>query len=116
MNDLNVNLKPEGLKLSEKEFKLFKKWLKSHLDFGPVTVTFIKVDGSERVMECTTNPSLVPAVEEKVHVTNTANPIDLPKPKKEKKKSDEAITVYDLQAKGWRSFRWDSIKQVRFVL
>ncbi len=105
MNDLNMNLKPEGPKLSEKEFKLFKKWLKSHLEFGPVTVTFTKVDGSERIMECTTNSTLIPEVENKSS-----------EPKKEKKKSDEAITVYDLQAKGWRSFRWDSIKQVRFVL
>lgn len=105
MNNLNVNLKSEGPKLSEKEFKLFKKWLKSHLDFGPVTVTFTKVDGSERIMECTTNSELIPKVEQASS-----------EPKKEKKKSDEAITVYDLQANGWRSFRWDSVKQVRFTL
>jgi site-specific DNA-cytosine methylase len=67
--------------LSEKDFKLFKKWLKSHLAFGPVTITFTKKDGSERVMECTTSPSLVPFVEEPVHVTNTDNPIDFPVPK-----------------------------------
>lgn len=105
MNNLNVNLKSEGPKLSEKEFKLFKKWLKSHLDFGPVTVTFTKVDGSERIMECTTNSELIPKVEQASSES-----------KKEKKKSDEAITVYDLQANGWRSFRWDSVKQVRFTL
>ena len=36
--------------------------------------------------------------------------------KKEKKANEEIMPVYDLDAKGWRSFRWDSIKQVRFEL
>ena len=72
-------------------------------------VTFTKKDGTDRVMECTTNTDLVPLVEEKVHYTNTDNPIDFPKVKKV---NDEVMPVYDLEAKGWRSFRWDSVKQV----
>lgn len=95
--------------LNEKDFKLFKKWLTSHLAVGPVTITFTKKDGTDRVMECTTNIDLVPMVESKVHVTNTDNPIDFPKVKKV---NDEVMPVYDLEAKGWRSFRWDSVKQV----
>jgi hypothetical protein len=102
--------------LSEKDFKLFKKWLKSHLAFGPVTVTFTKKDGSERVMECTTSPSLVPFVEEPVHVTNTDNPIDFPVPKKEKKVNEDICPVYDLESKHWKSFRWDSVKQVTLTI
>lgn len=104
------------MNLSEKDTKLFKKWLKSHLAYGPVTVVFTKKDGSDRVMECTTNLSLVPLVEEKVHITNTENPIDFPAPKKEKKKNEEVMPVFDLEAKAWKSFRWDSIKEVRFEL
>ena len=99
--------------LNEKEVKLFKKWLKSHLAYGPVTIVFTKKDGTERVMECTTSPKLVPLVEEKVHETNTDNPIDFPKVKKV---NEEVMPVYDLEAKHWKSFRWDSIKQVRFTL
>ena len=102
--------------LSEKDFKLFKKWLKSHLAFGPVTITFTKKDGSERVMECTTSPSLVPFVEEAVHVTNTDNPIDFPVVKKEKKVNEDVCPVYDLESKHWKSFRWDSVKQVTFTI
>ena len=102
--------------LSEKDVVKFKKWLKSYLVYGPVTVVFTKKDGTERVMECTTNASLVPLVEEKVHETNTDNPIDFPKPKKEKKVNEDVMPVYDLEAKAWKSFRWDSIKQVRFTL
>lgn len=100
--------------LSEKDVKLFKKWLKSHLAYGPTTVIFTKKDGTERVMNCTTNSELVPAepiVE--AHETNTDNPIDFPKPKKV---NEDVMRVYDLDAKGWRSFRWDSIKQVRFTI
>ncbi len=102
--------------LSEKDFKLFKKWLKSHLAYGPVTITFTKKDGSERVMECTTSPSLVPFVEELVHVTNTDNPIDFPVPKKEKKVNEDVCPVYDLESKHWKSFRWDSVKQVTLTI
>ena len=102
--------------LSEKDFKLFKKWLKSHLAYGPVTITFTKKDGSERVMECTTSPSLVPFVEETVHITNTDNPIDFPVVKKEKKVNEDVCPVYDLESKHWKSFRWDSVKQVTLTI
>lgn len=99
--------------LSEKDVKIFKSWLKSHLAYGPTTVVFTKKDGTERVMLCTTNESLVPQI---LHETNTDNPIDFPAPKKEKKVNEEVMPVYDLEAKAWKSFRWDSIKQVRFEL
>ncbi len=102
--------------LSEKDVKIFKKWLKGHLAYGPTTVIFTKKDGTERTMLCTTSPELVPVVEEKVHITNTDNPVDFPTPKKEKKVNEDVMPVYDLEAKAWKSFRWDSIKQVRFTL
>ena len=99
--------------LSEQDLKLFKKWLRSHLNYGPVTVTFVKKDGSERVMECTTNTSLVPQV---LHETNTDNPVDFPVAKKERKVNEDIMPVYDLESQAWKSFRWDSIKQVRLTL
>lgn len=92
--------------LSEKDVKIFKRWLKSHLAYGPTTVVFTKKDGTERVMNCTTNPELVPAIE----IVESAEP------KKEKKVNEEVMPVYDLEAKAWKSFRWDSIKEVRFEL
>jgi hypothetical protein len=33
-----------------------------------------------------------------------------------RKKSDEALAVWDIEAQGWRSFRWDSVKTVNFTL
>ena len=99
--------------LSEKEFNLFKRWLRSHLKVGPVTVTFTKKDGTERVMKCTTSTELVP---QEVHETNTDNPIDFPAPKREKKVNEDVMPVYDLEAGHWKSFRWDSVKNVSFTI
>jgi hypothetical protein len=91
--------------LNEADLKLFKKWLRSHLKFGPVTVTFTKKDGTERVMKCTTNPTYIlfkePALVES---------------KKEKKTNEDVMPVYDMEAGHWKSFRWDSIKSVSFTL
>lgn len=103
--------------LSEEDIVLFKKWLKSHLAIGPVTVTFTKKDGTERVMECTTASTLVPVdTVEEVHYTNTTDPIDFPKSKKERKVNEDVCPVYDLESKHWKSFRWDSVKQVKFTI
>jgi len=100
MQTLNDNFKNA---MSDRDFRRFKKWLKSHLAFGPVTVVFNKKDGTERTMLCTTNHEIVPYVET----------VDI---KKERRVNEEACAVYDIEAKGWRSFRWDSIKTVRFDL
>ena len=91
--------------LNEADLKLFKKWLRSHLKFGPVTVTFTKKDGTERVMKCTTNPTYILFKEPALVET-----------KREKKINDDVMPVYDMEAGHWKSFRWDSIKSVSFTL
>ena len=101
------------MNLTEKELKLFKKWLTGMLAIGPVTVTFTKKDGTERVMECTTSPEIVPEVLVEAHETNTDSPIDFPKVKKV---NEDVCPVYDIGVKSWRSFRWDSIKQVTLTI
>jgi hypothetical protein len=35
---------------------------------------------------------------------------------KTRKYSDEAQPVYDVEAKGWRSFRWDSLSKLEFSI
>jgi hypothetical protein len=91
--------------LNENDFKLFKKWLRSHLKFGPVTVTFTKKDGTERVMKCTTNPTYI-MFKEPASVES----------KREKKINEDVMPVFDMEAGHWKSFRWDSIKSVSFTL
>jgi hypothetical protein len=67
-----------------------------------VELTFIKKDGSERIMTCTLAEQKIPAE-------------NMPKGTK-RAKSDEAVAVFDLENNGWRSFRWDSLKNISFTL
>ena len=80
-----------------------RKWLVGLLKDGETTVVFTKSDGTERKMRCTLSEKLIPAAPV---VEGVAKPA--------RKVSTEAQAVYDLDANGWRSFRWDSIKEVIF--
>lgn len=62
-------------------------------------VTFTKTNGEERVMYCTLNESMIPKVEETSETKRT------------KKENPDVQPVYDVKAAGWRSFRWDSVKE-----
>lgn len=68
----------------------------NRLQSGVATVTFTKVDGSKRVMQCTLESSFLP--EEYRNrggvLTETVG---------------NNISVWDVQANGWRSFRVDSV-------
>jgi hypothetical protein len=83
-----------------------KDWLKSVLRDGVAVVKFEKNDGTERVMKCTLKQDLVP---QKVYETKRIN-------EQVRAVSDEVLPVYDVEANGWRSFRWDSIKSVEIGL
>jgi hypothetical protein len=80
-------------------------WLKSMLQMGPATITFTKVDGTERVMRCTLEPSQLPPVVVKEDA----------KPRKETT-STKALRVYDLEKKEWRSFTLKNIKRIEIDL
>jgi hypothetical protein len=85
-----------------KSQKKFRDWLVSHLKYGPVELTFIKKDGTLRVMNCTLQDAAIPVYEKKTERVRT--------------QSDETLSVVDLEKNEWRSFRFDSIKQVAFNL
>ena len=70
---------------------------------GVITVTFTKVNGEERVMQATLKADLLPAVVEKVLAEGETPPAP-------KKPNPSVLAVYDVNAPGWRSFRWDSLK------
>lgn len=69
--------------------------IKACLQEGIVEVTFTKANGEERVMLATLNDGLIP--------------VDLQPKGTDRKTSDQVQAVYDVEADGWRSFRWDSI-------
>ena len=65
-----------------------------------VKVIFMKVNGDLREMNCTLHESILP----ESTVTKT-----------EKKVNQDAISVWDTDNDGWRSFRIDSIKKFKIV-
>lgn len=67
-----------------------------------VTVTFTKVDGSERVMKCTLMSEYVPA-----NSNSASNQVLL-----QESGNDNNISVWDVEANAWRSFRINSVKSV----
>lgn len=63
-------------------------------------MTFTKSDGTERMMNCTLQESAIQVYEKKTD--------------RVRKKSEDTISVWDLEKNDWRSFRVDSIKSFSF--
>ena len=87
---------------SEDEKEVFRKWLISHLKYGPVTVYFTKKDGTERKMDCTLKEENIVQYEKKTERVKTLN--------------EETCPVFDLEKNEWRSFRYDAITKVEFTI
>lgn len=96
MNDLENFLNDDVV---EPVYNVDINELRNALHNGLVQVTFIKVDGSERVMDCSLNSSYLPEV-----VVDPTAPV-----KKERKVSPDVISVYEPSSKAWKSFRKDSV-------
>lgn len=62
-----------------------------------VKVTFEKVDGTIRVMNCTKNDSIIGEENQPKGALQTVN--------------DSVCRVFDTDIKGWRSFKWDSVRE-----
>ena len=77
----------------------FQPWLTNLLLTGQCEVTFLKTDGTERVMFCTLEEKAIPTEK-------------LPKGS-DRQTPDYTRRVFDLDKGEWRSFRWDSILDVR---
>lgn len=77
-------------------------WLKMILRSEEVTILFTKKDGTERKMLCTLKEDKIP----QEFAPKTEN----------RAKSEDALAVFDLEKNSWRSFRFDSIKEVKFSI
>ena len=65
-----------------------------------VTVTFTKINGEERVMCCTLQSSYIP------NAPTTNGEIVI------KETKSDTVSVWDVNANGWRSFRVNSVKSI----
>ena len=79
--------------------------LKNLLDQNVVVVDFTKLNGDKRVMTCTLREDMKPP----------ATRTDTMSQKKVREISDAVVSVWDVNAKGWRSFRYDRVNAVDIV-
>ena len=75
-----------------------KEKIKNFLRESTLSITFTKKDGTERRMNSTLNTSIIP---------EEFSPKGV-----QKNKTDEVLSVFDIDNNGWRSFRWDSVKHI----
>ena len=73
------------------------EYLKKTLFENVVNVLFVKKDGTERKLICTLKPDLLPVQ------------TDLEEAVQKKTPNPDVLAVWDIENKGWRSFRYDSI-------
>jgi hypothetical protein len=99
----NVNVYEPDQDTLENDIEVFRGWLKGVLTVQPATIIFTKKDGTERVMNCTLRGDMLPVVEIK-------------EDKAPRKQNDSVLSVYDLDAQGWRSFTVNTVKRVSFTI
>jgi len=95
VSDTVANLK--GIPTREELMEMLRKEV--------VEVTFLKLDGDERTMPCTLIPSYLPPAKKDDPLTQ----------KKVREISDKVVAVWALESKGFRSFRYDRIKEVKVI-
>lgn len=72
---------------------------------GVVKVSFTKVNGDKRVMDCTLKEGVIPAATK-----------DDPLSTKKIRALNEAVCcVWDVNSQGWRSFRWESVTGITIL-
>jgi hypothetical protein len=99
MNEVNSVIDNKEMLESQE----FRDWMESLLkEEYPITVTFVKSDGTDRTMRCTKHLGSIP---EEKHPSGN-----------KQIKEGTAIRVFDLDKQEWRSFKPSSIKQIQFTL
>ena len=86
----------------EVEDKFVRSELQTQLRDEILEVTFTKVNGDKRVMNCTLMEGILPS-------NTTENKTD-------KKVNEDILSVWDVDANGWRSFRMNAVTQVRQIV
>ena len=75
-----------------------RETLIKNLQKKAMRITFTKVNGEERVMDCTLQEHMIPQTEES-----------------NRKKNEEVLPVFDINKGEWRSFRLDSVTNIEIL-
>jgi hypothetical protein len=102
MNTSLVNQQPNE-QWEEADWVSYREQISNLLKEKTCVVTFTKKDGETRVMTCTLQPDLLPKQEIKESAV-----------KREPNLNN--LSVYDLNAEGWRSFIIRNIKQIEVAV
>ena len=89
----------------------FKTWLKGLLHdehAKNLCVVFTKKDGTQRELFCTLDESRISKDKQPKSQTSDSETAG--------QGNESAVRVFDTEKQEWRSFRWDSVKEVRFDL
>ena len=91
--------------IDDKLEKQIYDWLKGILPTTEATITFTKVDGTERIMKCTLEADKLP-------------PVVIKEDAKPHKQTDstKALRVFDLDKKEWRSFTIKNLKRIELTI
>ena len=76
----------------------FREWLTELLSHSSPTISFVKKDGTTRIMKCTRDITNIP---EEYHPKNET-------------KSGTSIRVFDLEKNEWRSFIAENITAIEY--
>ena len=98
-----VNTKVDIKQFATEEGKTWINELLHDENIENLCITFTKKDGTERQMHCTLSESRIPTDKQ-------------PKTQQSASDSGSALRVFDTDKGEWRSFRWDSIKNVTFTI
>lgn len=89
---------------NSEELDLFFENVKSMLKKQKLTITFTKKDGSERIMHCTLDPTKLPEI-----------PVTESTESKTRKVNNDIVSVFDIEAQGWRSFTKTAVQCIDFT-
>ena len=94
-------------KLVTKPTDELKTWVRGLLhESKDLCVVFTKKDGTQREMLCTLNESRIPADKQPKSQASNSETAG--------QGNESAIRVFDTGIQEWRSFRWDTVTEVRF--
>ncbi len=79
-----------------------KSEMKEMLKANVCEIVFTKANGEKRTMKATLKADMLPVVE-------------ADSSKRTKKANDAIVACYDIEKKGWRSFRKDSVIEFKIV-
>lgn len=94
---------------NDTEKTVIRDWIKSLLQKGAITVTFVKADGTVRDMRCTLDWAAIP--EDKHPGQPTVDGI-VKESKQRREPDPHSLRVFDVDKGEWRSFRFDRLQKI----